>query len=249
MGYNERSQIEMSQELTPADIPMLISFLNDSDLRVGAQFALASQCEAAIMPVQRAVITDERVSSLDADDIMDLMADFSKCRPETQAAARAMRVEIDKLVQARQAQTAREREGQAGDDRRIQRNSLKMTDPQQRKTLSPTEREEAFHRAIKAAGLENIAPDDERLLKEIVLFADRSDIAEELTRLQSHFQQFADCAKSNEPVGRTLDFLAQEMNREINTIGSKANDAVISRQVVTLKAELEKFREQAQNVE
>jgi uncharacterized protein (TIGR00255 family) len=102
---------------------------------------------------------------------------------------------------------------------------------------------------IKAAGLENIAPDDERLLKEIVLFADRSDITEELTRLQSHFQQFADCAKSKEPVGRTLDFLAQEMNREINTIGSKANDAIISREIVTLKAELERFREQAQNVE
>ena len=102
---------------------------------------------------------------------------------------------------------------------------------------------------IKSAGIENIALDDERLLKEVVLFADRSDITEELTRLQSHFQQFADCAKSKEPVGRTLDFLAQEMNREINTIGSKANDAVISREVVTLKAELEKFREQAQNVE
>ena len=102
---------------------------------------------------------------------------------------------------------------------------------------------------IKAAGLENIAPDDERLLKEIVVFADRSDITEELTRLQSHFAQFADCGKSKEPVGRTLDFLAQEMNREINTIGSKANDAVISREVVTLKAELERFREQAQNVE
>jgi uncharacterized protein (TIGR00255 family) len=102
---------------------------------------------------------------------------------------------------------------------------------------------------IKSAGLEAIAPDDERLLKEIVLFADRSDISEELTRLQSHFQQFTDCVKSKEPVGRTLDFLAQEMNREINTIGSKANDAVISREVVTLKAELEKFREQAMNVE
>ena len=102
---------------------------------------------------------------------------------------------------------------------------------------------------IKSAGIENIAPDDERLLKEIVLFADRSDISEELTRLQSHFQQFEDCRKSKEPMGRTLDFLAQEMNREINTIGSKANDTVISREVVTLKAELEKFREQAQNVE
>ena len=102
---------------------------------------------------------------------------------------------------------------------------------------------------VKSAGLENIAPNDERLLKEIVLFADRSDITEELTRLQSHFQQFSDCCKSKEPVGRTLDFLAQEMNREINTIGSKANDAVISREVVTLKAGLERFREQAQNVE
>jgi len=102
---------------------------------------------------------------------------------------------------------------------------------------------------IKTAGIENVAPDDERLLKEVVVFADRSDITEELTRLQSHFQQFEDCRKSKEPVGRTLDFLAQEMNREINTIGSKANDAVISREVVTLKAELERFREQAQNVE
>ncbi|MGO8766715.1 MAG: YicC/YloC family endoribonuclease [Limisphaerales bacterium] len=102
---------------------------------------------------------------------------------------------------------------------------------------------------IRNAGIENVAPDDERLMKEIVLFADRSDITEELTRLQSHFQQFEDCRKSKEPVGRTLDFLAQEMNREINTIGSKANDAMISREVVVLKAELEKFREQAQNVE
>ena len=102
---------------------------------------------------------------------------------------------------------------------------------------------------IQAAGLPAPVPDDERLLREIVFFADRSDISEELTRLQSHFKQFADCRKSSEPVGRTLDFLAQEMNREINTIGSKANDAVISREVVTLKAELEKFREQAQNVE
>jgi len=102
---------------------------------------------------------------------------------------------------------------------------------------------------IKNVGIENVADDDERLMKEVVLFADRSDITEELTRLQSHFKQFDDCRKSKEPVGRTLDFLAQEMNREINTIGSKANDAIISREVVTLKAELEKFREQAQNVE
>jgi uncharacterized protein (TIGR00255 family) len=102
---------------------------------------------------------------------------------------------------------------------------------------------------IKGAGLEAPGLEDDRLMKEVVYFADRSDISEELTRLQSHFQQFEDCRKSKEPVGRMLDFLAQEMNREVNTIGSKANDTIISRAIVTLKAELEKFREQAQNVE
>jgi uncharacterized protein (TIGR00255 family) len=102
---------------------------------------------------------------------------------------------------------------------------------------------------IRSAGLEAAKIEEERVLKEVIYFADRSDISEEITRLQSHFKQFDDCVNSRGPVGRTLDFLAQEMNREINTIGSKANDATISREVVVLKTELEKFREQAQNVE
>lgn len=109
-------------------------------------------------------------------------------------------------------------------------------------------REQLLQR-IRTAGLDTIRDDDERLVKEVVLFADRSDISEELARLESHFAQFDLCLKSTEAVGRKLDFLAQEMNREINTIGSKANDALISADVVLLKTELERFREQAQNVE
>ncbi len=108
---------------------------------------------------------------------------------------------------------------------------------------------EQLHERLAAAGLELGKGDDERLLKEVAMFADRIDITEELTRLESHFGQFNDCAKTKRPVGRTLDFLSQEMNREINTIGSKGNDAAISKMVVTLKSELEKFREQVQNVE
>jgi len=115
-------------------------------------------------------------------------------------------------------------------------------------TVAERYRQQLIER-IKTAGLEAPGVEDDRLLKEVVYFADRSDISEELTRLQSHFKQFEDSRKSREPVGRMLDFLAQEMNREVNTIGSKANDSLISREVVTLKAELEKFREQAQNVE
>ena len=90
---------------------------------------------------------------------------------------------------------------------------------------------------------------DDRLLREIVYYTDRTDITEELTRLGSHFVQLEECLSDVVPVGRKLDFLAQEMFREINTIGSKANDANISSEVVTLKTELEKIREQVQNVE
>ena len=101
---------------------------------------------------------------------------------------------------------------------------------------------------LKTAGLE-IALDDERLLKEIAIFADRSDISEELTRIESHLAQFAHHLRSNEPVGRTLEFIAQEIARELNTLGAKTNDAEISKHVVAAKAELEKIREQIQNLE
>lgn len=108
---------------------------------------------------------------------------------------------------------------------------------------------EGLIQRIHAAGLEGIQSDDERILKELVLFADRSDLSEELARLESHFVQFEDCRRSRDPVGRKLDFLAQEIHREVNTIGSKANDSQIAVEVVGLKAELERFREQVQNVE
>ncbi len=90
---------------------------------------------------------------------------------------------------------------------------------------------------------------DERLAKEIALFADRCDISEELTRLQSHFAKFHDYIHADEPAGRPLDFLCQELFREFNTIGSKANDALIAQTVVEAKTELEKLREQIQNIE
>jgi uncharacterized protein (TIGR00255 family) len=93
------------------------------------------------------------------------------------------------------------------------------------------------------------APDPARLRQELAVFADRYDVSEELTRLDSHLEQFASTLESREPVGRTLDFLLQEMGREVNTIGSKANDAQIAAQVVQLKSELEKIREQVQNIE
>ena len=94
-----------------------------------------------------------------------------------------------------------------------------------------------------------ISPDENRLLTECAIWADKIAIDEELVRLRSHFGAFYDIIGSKDPSGRKLDFLMQELNRETNTIGSKANNARIARIVVNMKGELEKIREQVQNIE
>lgn len=97
--------------------------------------------------------------------------------------------------------------------------------------------------------LQGVEVDEGRLLTEVALYAEKSNIDEELIRLDSHCKQFRHILSLDEPSGRKLDFLVQEMNREINTVGSKANDLAISQAVVEVKSELEKIREQVQNVE
>jgi uncharacterized protein (TIGR00255 family) len=101
---------------------------------------------------------------------------------------------------------------------------------------------------LRQAGLA-LDVSDERVLKEIALFADRCDVTEELTRLRSHLEQFAALIKSDGEIGRKADFILQEIGREVNTIGSKANDLAIARAVIELKNELERVREQMANVE
>lgn len=91
--------------------------------------------------------------------------------------------------------------------------------------------------------------DETRILTEVAVFADKADLNEELTRLESHIEQFFKILLLQEPIGRKLDFLVQEMNREINTIGSKANDSKIAMEVVEMKSLLEKVKEQVQNIE
>ncbi|HEY5621437.1 MAG TPA: YicC/YloC family endoribonuclease [Pontiella sp.] len=113
--------------------------------------------------------------------------------------------------------------------------------------VAPSYRKKLMDR-LKEAGFDDLAADD-RVVKEVALYADRCDISEELTRLRSHLSQTRKLLRSSEPAGRTLDFLCQELFREINTIGSKANEVDMTRQVVAFKAELERIREQVQNVE
>ncbi|MBQ8371656.1 MAG: YicC family protein [Clostridia bacterium] len=114
-------------------------------------------------------------------------------------------------------------------------------------TVGYRDKLEARIRAILADN--SVAVDENRLLTECAVWADKIAIDEELVRLRSHFGAFFDIAHSPEPSGRKLDFLMQEMNRETNTIGSKANNVSIARIVVNIKGELEKIREQVQNIE
>ena len=101
----------------------------------------------------------------------------------------------------------------------------------------------------KLADLDEIQVDESRLLTEVMLFADKACIDEEITRLHSHISQMYSIVEESVPVGRKLDFLVQEMNRETNTIGSKSNDIQITNHVVDIKSEIEKIREQNQNIE
>ena len=108
------------------------------------------------------------------------------------------------------------------------------------------EYQERFERNALTTCLKNITRrfEPERLLQEVAIFADRTSITEEIVRLKSHIKQFREIINLNQPVGRKLDFLVQEFNREANTIASKANDYTIAQLVVDIKAEIEKIREQ-----
>jgi len=112
-----------------------------------------------------------------------------------------------------------------------------------------TEEKRVFNEKLNAFLTDRNILDEKRLEFELALLTERMDITEECVRLKSHIEFFIDSVNSNENVGRRLNFLLQEMNREINTIASKASDAVISQKVSLLKEELEKIREQIQNIE
>lgn len=155
----------------------------------------------------------------------------------------------------RQAVTAidgmRLKEGQAlSADLAARRNQLALWSSriQERTPLTIDEYRQKLNTRLTQL-LDGVSLDEQRLAQEVALMADRCDITEELVRLESHFAQFDEALALEEPIGRKLDFLMQEMNREVNTIGSKSSDSEITSLVISIKSEMEKMREQVQNIE
>lgn len=125
-----------------------------------------------------------------------------------------------------------------------------VSEIEERSPQTVSEYEARLTEKIKQTLADNsIAVDEQRVLTEVAIFADKVAVAEETVRLRSHFEQLSQFLEYSEPVGRKLDFIIQEMNREANTIGSKVQDAVLAHKVVDIKSEIEKIREQVQNIE
>jgi uncharacterized protein (TIGR00255 family) len=163
----------------------------------------------------------------------------------TQAADRALSQALERLGEMRRA------EGQAIELDLKSRLSAVRALADEVKGLGPQVLAEYQNRIAERVGelARGVSIDPQRLAQEIAFYAERSDIAEEVTRLFSHLDQFQRLAASPEPSGRKMEFLVQEMNREVNTAGSKSQHSEISSRVVAMKAELERIREQVQNVE
>lgn len=167
--------------------------------------------------------------------------------------AEAVAPGLEALVQhaLEELREMRQREGQslcADLGQRIEKLDSLVRTIREASTDATAHYREALFQRLQKAGLE-LDLNDERVLRELALFADRSDVTEELTRLESHFAQFREMLKATEPVGRKLDFLCQEIQRELNTVGSKTPLLEVTRHIIEGKNELERIREQVQNVE
>jgi uncharacterized protein (TIGR00255 family) len=182
---------------------------------------------------------------LEADGVVTLEERSADLESARAAVGQALAQALDRLA------AMREREGEALARDVAGRLDLAETQVARIERLAPQSVEQ--HRARLQERIQDLTRglgvDPARLAQEVALFADRTDVAEEITRLRSHVAQARALMAGSEPAGRKMDFLVQEMHREVNTIGSKSQSAEIAPMVVALKAEIERMREQVQNVE
>jgi len=232
-----------------ADVSVFVDRTAAQPVDVQVNWAALDRYMAAAEEIARRYGLHSDVSVHELIALPDILASAETTKPggdpTHELASDAFREAADRLVAMREAE-----------GRHLQR------DLEERLQVLRARREELAERApLVVAGyrerlsqrlrelLEDVPLDEQRVAMEAAIFAERCNVDEELTRLASHFSQFGSLLGSEEPTGRKLDFLVQEMNREVNTIGSKAGDAGMAAVVVDMKAELEKIREQIQNIE
>lgn len=184
-------------------------------------------------------------SALRLPDVTEIVPEEEDTEVLKELASRATNLAIDALEEMRLSEGQRLRSALLDSVLKMQayRNSIMERAP----FVAEDYRKKLYERISTV--ITDVEPDASRLATEIALFADRACIDEEIVRLGSHITQFLAYLEAEEPIGRKMDFIIQEMNRECNTIGSKANDSELTAVVLLCKAEIEKLREQIQNVE
>lgn len=236
----KRGRIEVSLQIGKKDketnynlelnVPLLTSYLNIFK-RMSNEFGLNEM----VRPDYLCQIKDMIIMKTDETDLEESRTCINKALEQALISLDQMRVQEGKAIE---------------DDFSLRLDLIEMhlSVIEERSPLVVNEYKEKLKNRIEALS-EDIQVDEGRIAQETAIFASRCDITEEIVRTKSHLKQFRNYISADDSVGRRLDFLTQELNREINTIASKASDSLISTRAVEVKAELEKLREQIQNVE
>ena len=230
------------------DLFLSIETLEDADVIVSVNHSLAAGYIAALREITERYKLPDTVTVNSLSRYSDIFS-VHKAPEDEEAIWAAVKTVLEKAVDAFIAM--RETEGRRLYDDVMSRDAVILELVGKIEARSPEtvkeyrERLEAKLREV----LSDTTIDEQRILTEAAIFADKVAVAEETVRLRSHFEQLKALLNAEEPSGRKMDFLVQEMNRETNTIGSKASDSQIAYMVVDIKAEIEKIREQIQNIE
>ncbi|MBQ9112858.1 MAG: YicC family protein [Clostridia bacterium] len=232
------------------DVFIGINVIDTPDVTIGIDEGYASAYIAALRALgERFSLTDD-ISVMSVARNSDIFV-IGKSEEDTEKDWADLRVVLDEAIEKFLA--ARQREGEnICRDLLVKADAIRArVDEIEKLSLSDTVsyREKLETKLREMLSDNRIVFDENRILTECAIFADKVAIDEELVRLRSHFDGFADILASDEPAGRRLDFLVQEINRETNTIGSKCQNSAIARLVVDIKCEIEKIREQIQNIE
>ena len=230
------------------DVFVLIDTSKSDDIEINLNLSLAEAYISSLRSLAETYGLDDKINVLDLSRFPDVISAVKREADPEQLCIDTLSV-VDAALVGFDSMRLREGESLCADILKRLDNIEKLTaiaeEISPRSVLEYASKLEAKLLEI----LQSTSIDEQRILTEAAIFADKVAINEEVVRLKSHISQLRDLLLSVEPVGRKIDFLVQEFNREANTIGSKGNDAELAMVVVDLKAEIEKIREQAQNIE
>lgn len=230
------------------DIYLSITAKEGGDVKVSPNLALAGEYLRALWQVRDTYSLKDDISVMELAHMPDLLT-VAREEPDAEEVKAQVLEVLGRALEEYNAMRRTEGERLCEDIARRGQEIGKMVDQVEQRSPQSVEeyRQKIAQRMTEILGDSDIA--EQRILAEVALFADKVSVTEEVVRLRSHLSQLQKMVQGDAPVGRKLDFLVQELNREANTIGSKANDYELAQIVIEIKAEIEKIREQIQNLE